>query len=408
MKRIKITFFSTCMLLLVHTGFAQINVDSLLRNQPSSQLDMIGKARTLLMDAFVQNDKPKVQELHRYLSENFDEDNYVTLFISEKIFLFAWSGDFEDMLQYAKEVDSTYIAQMRKKIMPTYANNFYQTAKERVLQELETILDNLQSSSLTQEEKDFATIYLHYYLVDNYKTDGNFDTIVRKINTDTREFITAYPNSEYIELLDSYELEPSKWAWGLGVNFGYSAKTGSFSNSFNNGGAIDLYIDVAYKKVMITMGLLGVFGNVREDIIMSDGSVLPKNASGSVTNPYLSLGYRFLEDKRFIITPIAGIGTARINPGAEKDRKENPALEQFDYSYGLTTSFGIMTDIRLDKMKRVQGQNFAFPSFYGVRLSYKYSYNTLKHAPTFYDGNVHTITVGICTFIRGMTRVKYK
>ena len=241
-------FLTTCMLLSVHTSFSQIDMDSLLQNQPPSQLEIIDKARTLLMDAFVQNDKQKVQELRRYLSENFDSNSYVTLFPAEKTLLFAWSGDFENMLQYAKEADSAYIAQMQKKIMPAYANNFYQTAKKQVQQELEVILSNLQVSSLMQEEKDFATIYLHYFLI----TNENYDTTVCKINTDTRKFITTYPNSEYIKLLDSYELKPSNWGWGLGVNFGYSAKTGTFSNSFKNGGAMDLYIDIAYKKVMIT------------------------------------------------------------------------------------------------------------------------------------------------------------
>ena len=407
MKQNKITFLTTCMLLLVHACFSQINVDSLLQNQPPSQLEIIDKARTLLMDAFVQNDKPKVQELYKYLSENFDRDNYVTLFPAEKTLLFAWSGDFENMLQYAKEADSAYIAQMQKKIMPTYANNFYQTAKERIEQVLEVILNNLQASSLTQEEKDFATIYLHYFLV-NYRIDENFDTIVCKINTDTRKFITAYPNSEYIKLLDSYELKPSNWGWGLGANFGYSAKTGTFSNSFKDGGAMDMYIDITYKKVMITTGVLLTSGRVREDILMSEGSILPKGTNGSMYYLYLSLGYRFFNDKRLIVTPIAGIGTTSLNPGSDKERKENPALKQFDHSYGLTANFGIMTDIRLGKMKRMPGQNFIDPSFYTIRLSYKFLYNNLKDTPNFCNGNLHTITVGINFFMRQANRVKYK
>ena len=407
MKLIKVIFLSACMLLLIRTGFSQINVDSLLQNQPPSQLDMIGKARTLLMDAFVQNDKQRVRELHRYLSENFDQDRYVTLFPTEKVLLFAWSDDFENMLQYAKKVDSAYIAQMKKKIMPPYANNFYQTVKERVQQELDLILGNLQDSSLTQEEKDFATVYLYYHII-SYDTYENFDTIASKINADTRKFIATYPNSEYIKLLDSYEYEPSKWGWGFGVNFGYSVKTGNFPKSFKNGGAMDFYVDVVYNKTMITTGFLGVFGNAKDDIIKSDGSVLPKNTTGNVTNLYLSLGYRFFDDKRLIVTPIAGIGTTWINPGATNDRDKNPTLKRFDYSYGLTTNFGIMADIRLGKMKRIPGQNFIDPSFSGLRISYKYSYNTLKDVPTFYDGNLHTLTIGLYLFARQINRVKYK
>ena len=103
-------------------------------------------------------------------------------------------------------------------------------------QELNIILDDLQVSFLTQEEKDFIAIYLRYYLVNYDGTEEDFDTIVLEINENTRDFLINYPNSEYISLFDSYELEPSKWSWGLGFDFGYSAKTGSLQEYFKNGG----------------------------------------------------------------------------------------------------------------------------------------------------------------------------
>jgi len=404
-RRSKITFIIACMLLLAHTGFSQINIDSLLQHQPQSQSYLIDKARNVLIDAFVQNDKQKVQELHRYLLDNFDQNNYVTLFPGEQILLYAWSGDFERMLQCIKELNEEYIAQMRKKIMPISDNNFYQTAKERVQQESETILDNLQSSSLTQEEKDFTAIYLHYFLISN----ENRDTTIRKINSDTRTFITTYPNSEYIKLFDSYELKPANWGWGIGVDFGYNLKTGSFSEYFKNGGFIDLYIDVAYKKIMITTGLGGTFGNARKDIVLSKDVILPQKMSGGgVTNFYLSLGYRFFDNKRVIVTPIAGIGSSWIKMGTTKEREDDPALKQFDHSYGLTANFGVMADIRLDKMKNLLGQNFADPSFFAIRLSYRFLYNNLTHTPIIYNGNMHTITVGFNLFGRMTNRVNYE
>lgn len=406
MKRTGMTFLVACMLLLAHTGFSQVNMESLVLSQPQSQMDIIGNTRAMLIDAFVQNDRQKVQELHRYLSENFDTDNYVTLFPIEKMLLFAWSGDFEKMLQYVKEADSAYIAQTETKIMPVSTNNFYQTLIKRVQQESNAILDNLQATSLTQEEKDFATLYLHYYLI----TDENYDVIVPVINANTRKFIEAYPDSEYMKLLYSYELRPANWGWGFGVSFGYSAKTGYFSKSFGkNDGAMDFYIDIAYKKTMVTMGFLGAFGRVRQEIILDD-LVLSKSVSASTINPYLSFGYRFFEDRRLMVIPIAGIGTAFINPGTTDDRKNNPVLKRFDYSYGLTTHFGIMTDIKLGKIKRVPGQNFSYPHLCAVRVSYKFSYNTLKseHIPIYYNGNIHTITAGIYFFVREIKHVKYK
>jgi hypothetical protein len=242
-----------------------------------------------------------------------------------------------------------------------------------------------------------------------HRTNEDYETIIYKINTNTKTFIATYPDSEYIKLLESYELEPSKWGYGVGVNFGYSAKIGDISKFFSkNDGAMDLYIDIAYKNYLATTGIFSAFSNAREDIIREDGVILPKDISANIINFYLSFGYRFFDDKRIKITPIAGIGTARINPGSEQDRKDNSELKQFNYSYGLTTNFGIMADIRLGKMKNIPGQNFINPTFYGVRVSYKFFHNNLMDVPTLYNGNLHTITVGVNFFIRSTNQVKYK
>jgi hypothetical protein len=413
MKHIKITLLIACMLMLAYTSSSQTSMNGLLSAESQSQLSLIDKARGLLIDAFIQNDQEKVQELHWYLFENFDQENYVTLFPEEQRLLLAWYGDFKNLLLYIEGVYSPYFntwTDTRTKVRPVYTHNFCEIIKKRVLQELDIILGNLQASSLTQEEKDFVAIYLHYYLIGNsFFRDENYDAIVHTVNTSAKKFIATYPNSEYINLLRSYELKPSDWGGGFGLNLGYSAKTENLSKSLKNDGTVGIYIDVVYKKTLLTTGFSIAFGKAREDIVISDKLVLPKDTSTSINNFYASLGYRIFDDKRFIITPIAGVGTAWIHPGSDKGRKENPTLKQFDYSYGLTANFGVMTDIRLGKMQRIPGQNFAEPSFFSVRLSYQFFYNNFKNAPPYYyNGNLHTITAGINIFIRNTDRVRYK
>ncbi|MDR3235426.1 MAG: hypothetical protein LBT48_01705 [Prevotellaceae bacterium] len=376
----------------------------MLTHYAKPQLDIINTARTALIDAFVQNDKEKVRELQQYLSANFDQSNYITLFPGEKILLSAWLGDYEKMELAIKESDSLYIENMQTKILPSSTNNFYRTAKEKIQQEQGIILADLQASSLLQEKKDFIAIYLRYYLI----TDANIDTMMRGINTDTRQFITDYPYSEYIGFFENYELRPSNWGYGLCANFGYAAKAGNLSKYFSNEGVLDCGIDVGYKKIMATIGVSCSFGDTQDDVPLPDGTVLDKGFSVSMYNLYLSIGYRFFDDKRVIVTPLAGIGTTSISYGSENDRKENSALKQLDYSYGLTANFGVMADIRIGKMKKMIGQNFTDPSFCAVRISYKFFYHTLGNVPTRYDGNLHTITVGLNFFLRQTKVVKYK
>jgi hypothetical protein len=401
------------MLILAHTSFSQTSVDSQILKQPS-QLDIIDKARSLLIDAFIQTDREKAQELHWYLSENFDLNNYITLFPEEQILLLAWYGDFKNLLLDIEKVNATYF-DARTKVKPVYTHDFSEIIKKRVLQELDIILDNLQASSLTQEEKDFVAIHLHYYLIrENYYgwvriTDENYDAIVHTINAKTRKFVATYPNSDYIKLLRSYELKPSDWGFGFGMSLGYSEKTGTYSNAFKNGAYVDFNVDGTYKKFMATMGFSVGFGGARKNIVVSDNLVLSKDTSANLYNLYLSFGYRFFDDKRFIITPIAGIGTAWIEPGTTDERKENPTLKQFDCSYGLTTNFGVIADIRIGRMKKLRGQDFADPSYFAIRLGYRFSYNNIsRNIPTYYNGNLHTITAGINIFIRNTNHVKYK
>jgi len=397
MKQKKIIFLITNILLLTHTCFSQINADSIMQYQSQNQLNIIYDARSMLMDAFVKSNKQKVQELHQYLSENFDQDHYVTLFPMEEILLFAWTNDFENMLRYAKKLNSTDIAQMQTKITPISTNNFYKTLRTQVQKELKEIQDNLQVSSLTQEEKDFAVIYLHYYLI----TDDNYDTIVRQINTDTKKFTATYPKSEFLALFEDYELKPSNWGIGVGICLGYSAKTGELSKSFNkHDGAADIFVNVFYRNIILSMGFITLSSKAQENIAISDKVFLPKDTSLDINNVCVSLGYRFLENKRFFITPMAGIGTTWTRYGGKEKRKENPALKEFDYSYGLTANVGIMIDIRLGKVKRLPGQNFVYPSFMAIRLSYKFLCNTLKDNPNYYNSNLHLITLGMLLFGR--------
>jgi hypothetical protein len=429
MRQSKKILLTTCTLLLAYTSFAQINVDSLLQNQPLSKTEVVVRTRATLIDAFAANDRQKVKELHSYIFEKFEDDDYVALFPEEQILLFAWCGDFENLLAYRQKIDSAYLAQLRNKIMPPYTNNFYQSLEGRVQQEAKFILNSLQASSLQQEGKDFLVLLLRYYLL----TDEDLyyfnrqpypysysklsfgaeyeraDIAIGQINVDTRKFIAAYPNSEHIKLLSTYELKPANWGFEMSVNFGYTAKTGDYSKSFKNGGNIDMNVGVAYQKYVATIGLAGTFGSLRKDIVKSNGMVLPKDTSASLTNFYLSFGQRFFENKRIIVTPSVGVGTAWIKPGTTAGRKHDSVLEHFDYSYGLTTHIGVTADIRLGKMKKIVGQDFASPSFFAVRLNYKFSFNDIsKQAPTFYNGNLHTLTVGFYMFGRSIKTVAYK
>ena len=253
MKRCKKIFLMIFVCLFGHTSFSQSN---------ESKSELISRTRSELIDAFAQNDREGVRELHRYFSENFDKNNYVVLFPDEEFLLFVWYHDFESMIQYIPKIESERKA-VQGKILPSFTNNFYQAIRNRVEQESEIIFHNLQMSPLTQEEKDFVAIYLQYYFVPNihyfpitnldqrWMWGENFyeyDTIVRKINTDTRNFVVTYPNSNYIVFFESYEREITDWGGGFGMNIGYSSTTGNFSNYFNHNVAVDIYLEAMYKK----------------------------------------------------------------------------------------------------------------------------------------------------------------
>ena len=401
----KKVFFTISALLMMHISFSQINIDSLIYNQPPSKSETINRLRSLLIDAVAENDKEKAREIHLYLSENFDPKSYVTLFPAESILLNAWYNDFENMF-YNMSTFNLKEKQVETRILPAVINNFYQVIRERVAKELEEILFNLQATFLSQEEKDFATIFLHYCLVPFTSTE-EYDTIVSQINIYTKKFIFDYPNSQYIKSLISHELKPSDWGWGFGISLGYAAKTGDYSTHFKDGVAADFFFDITYKNILLTMGTLFSITSARKDIVFNE-SVLPIGTSANFLSLYLSLGYRFLEGKRIMLTPTAGIGYAWVDPGSTDERRDNPALKQFDHSFGLTLNGGLMADIRFGKIKRVPGQNFVTPTFWGLRLSYKFSYNTLKETPQFYDGHLHAVSLGIYWYGKTIKRVKYE
>jgi hypothetical protein len=425
MKRSRNIVLTICFCLLKNTSFSQTNIDRLLREQPPSDIELIDRARAMLIYAFEQNDRQDVRELHQYLSSNFDEDIYVTLFPDERILLSAWTGDFENMLRsiYKTPGLSRYRSHRfdPPKIMPRPSNDVYETAKERLFKEFDIIIENVQTSSLSQEQKDFLAIYLHYYLLqENRRYSGphggryfypvvNNDSLIRKVNADTRKFIATYPNSQYIIFLKSYEMKMSDWGGGFGVNIGYSEFTGNLSEHFKNTASIDIYLEMLYKKYVMALEFFSVLGGKNRQDIEHNGFILPKDTSINIPNVYVSLGYKFFENKRIELIPMAGIGTSWIRPSlTDEQKKQNPDLKQFNYWYGLTASLGISADIRLDRMDRVPGHDFAYPSFWMMRISYKFSYNTLRqNIPTFYNGNIHTISVGFRIGGKDIEPVRY-
>jgi len=57
---------------------------------------------------------------------------------------------------------------------------------------------------------------------------------------------------------------------------------------------------------------MDAFTSVRKDIVLNE-SVLPVGTSANFLSLYLSLGYRFFEGKRIMLTPVAGIGYAWVD-----------------------------------------------------------------------------------------------
>ena len=101
----------------------------------------IKKGRKLILESFLKNDKPKVQQLLTYLTTRVENEDYLTLYPIEKGMLNYWLGQYNDIDSDVQKYTDDYFNNNNKKLRPE---------PDLLFEKVKTFLKEHKSEQITQ------------------------------------------------------------------------------------------------------------------------------------------------------------------------------------------------------------------------------------------------------------------
>lgn len=386
------------LLLVTHLSSAQAREQNPSISSMESKTEKIEKGRSLLLDAVIQKDENQILAITNYLLD-LDDANYLALYPAEKWFVHYWLGEYGEILADVVLFDTTYISAVRTKVHPR-EDMLYEKLKLQLSENQSEIIDEINGSSLTPEDKNFAKLNFEY-LISGY---GYSEITQVDLNTNSNNFLEAYRQSvfeDYIRTHIRFQYKPADW--GLAVEFftGYGIFTEDLSESFKNNVPIGVAFDITYKDFVLYLRDYIGFSKTLDTLAFSSGT-WKKDAQVRVFLPEASLGYTVYESSFLKIVPFLGIAGTDVSP-TENDRNKFPEYEEVGLDFTTTYTYGLNLDLKFGTESPLI-TNGASDSYWFIRIRYAYNQPQFTTKFNAYAGNFHYITIGVGGLSRKLKR----
>jgi hypothetical protein len=398
MKKILTLLILVCLPDLIYSQENGIKTEIL--SMEDSKQDLITKGRRLLLERLVANDLAKVAEIKTYLEKEVANDQFLAFYPFEKSLLDYYTTDFGEIMRITRMLEPEEIEAYQSTIKPT-EDQLGRKLLEKSRNERNVLLELIKTApDLSPMDKDFLSLNLLYLLEGpNYR-----EITQEELNYLSDKFLANYPASihepyirEYVRMV----FKPSKW--GLGVEFfsGYGRYTGQLEEEFKSSIPMGIAFDVTYLNwVLFLRNYIGFTKN-KHDISYGAG-IWPRESQARMFLPEITLGYQVLKSEHFILTPFAGMGWTDIGP-TTFDMEKNPDLRNATLTFTQTPTVGVNLDLIMGRintpMIAVNEQNY-----WMIRLRYAHHAPRYDKKYTGFDGNIHSITVGVGGFGRSLKK----
>jgi hypothetical protein len=379
-------------LLLPLICLAQTDVSREILQHKPTPLEIIIKGRTYVAEELIAGNKQKTKELFLYLVGQEDSMEVFPFYSGEKMLIYYWLGDFDNVLKIINGGDSL----LYNKIKPPadgVANKLIQYARLRrdsIRQSIDKVLIiDLQTKAFLKLKYDDLII-------------GEFSDITQdSLNKDADAFLSKYPNSRYENYIRSrirfvYKLSN----WGLGFEFfsGYAILTKDLTHYFSNPIPIGVAFDIQYKNISVSLrDYLGITQTINP--VPFPKGVWPKGETSIAFIPEISFGYIVLDNTHFKCAPFVGLAGTDISPNSQDKEYEGLGL-----SFTRTYTVGTCFDWKFQTPKKTANNGYKNPGVWMARIRYAYSLPQFDQKYSGFSGNIHNITIGISGFTRPYKR----
>lgn len=130
----------------------------------------------------------------------------------------------------------------------------------------------------------------------------------------------------------------SKFGIGMSFDLGYGILTGNSSEYFSNSINLAFGFDVAYKPLVLYLRGTLSFNSIKKAFV-SESLTWRKELNTGIAIPEITLGYPFLLNRNFSLTPFAGIGWVEYSVIGNDQNYKDYRLSDFTYVMGLNFDY---------------------------------------------------------------------
>lgn len=390
MKKIHASFF--LLFFFLNISAQEDVVKQQILNYKDSEYDFVNKGRRLLADYLKDFKAEDAVKVRKSLLNEFDGKVSEVFYIGEYIHLLFWTTEFEELLNYLKQVDfnepvSNNVATSAQ------TDNLFSSLFQHTSQFSDVIELDIKNAELSDMDRDFLLLLLKDMAVIIPSNERETSPHTSEINEMADIFLANYLGSPYESIVrEQIRLVYKESDHGMYIDFslGPILTQGNLQKTMGNGFGMDILFEYRHRKLTGMFGF-GFYGlTLNEDVPVNE-TIWKKDAGATSAHLYLNAGYLAFENHRWSIYPFAGAGYTGFS-AAEDDIKEDDRLDKLGI-HSFFTQAGVGIDLKI-KSLRDYNYNSPYPST-DSRISLKYTFRAprLGRKNDYFDGAMHLVSL---------------
>lgn len=383
---------TTLCLLLLMTFTGLLAQEDSIRNRimqyKESEYKFVNNGRRMLLDLLQQYKMKEADGVKATLLKAFGGNISELFYIGEYIHLLYWTREFDELLNYMKQVD------LQEKVsnnvgVSAQTDRLFEKLFQHTVENKDLLIMDLNAAALNEMERDFLLLLLEDMMAPHSSNEWGKTEQSAAINAMANRFLTDHPGSPYDDFVRRnirFEMEEGDWGgyWDP-IGLGAAHNQGNLSKQFSHGPILEMCIDVRYKKISGMLGFGASWHTLKNDLPINQ-TVWKKEASSNLSFVYLNAGYLAIDSKRWSIYPFAGIGFTGFS-AVQKDIDQDEKLKKLHLN-SFFTQVGVGFDWKFSSGYTLYG------SLSGrVSLRYSYRMPRFNAPPQSMEGAQHIITL---------------
>lgn len=369
-------------------AFSQEDTRSEIMNLPESEFNFVNKARRLLGTHIQDGNTIEATKVKEALLNEFNGEVSEAFYISEYMHLLYALGEYEELLDFMKQVDFNQMVSSNVSTS-SQTDNLGRIIFENTMAFSDIFEIDIKDTIESDRDRDFLLLLLAEIAHQSQVHSPEREAHTEMVNKLANKFLSDYPDSPYNQLVrERIRFEFAEADWGIYWDFGLggSINSGKLRENLGGGGfAATMIFEYRHKKILGQVQVDVTNGKLSNDIEINNTTWYKESVA---TNAGVSLnaGYLLLENKRWSIYPSVGMGYASIGANTE-DTKEDPNLKKLKLNC-FYPQLGLNFDFKYFITDPYSGKKSPFGRF---SLQYKYKMFNFERNNPIFQGHQHFI-----------------